>query len=143
MTLLKKKTWSPVLSDPFFRDFNMLPSPFESDSAELFPAVNVLDGEKNYIIELAVPGYAKEDFEIKVEDGRLVIVAQKEESKKSEEKNYTRKEFSYNHFQRSFNLPENVLEDDIEAKFKDGILKLKLDKKELASAQVSRKIDIK
>ena len=132
-----------MLSDPFFREFESFPSIFEKESVELFPAVNVIDDEKRYIIELAVPGYSKEDFEIDVEDKFVVIKAEKKEEKETKEDKYTRKEFSYNHFQRKFMLPDNVNEESIEAKFKDGILKLKLDKKEISDPAFMRKIDIK
>jgi HSP20 family protein len=132
-----------LFSDPFFRELETFPNLFEKESAELFPAVNVIDDEKRYIIELAVPGYSKEDFEIDIEDKFVIIKAEKEDKKESKEENYTRKEFSYNHFLRRFMLPDNVDENSIEAKFKDGLLKLKLDKKEISENSSMRKIDIK
>ena len=143
MTVLKKKTWSPLFSDSFFRDFERFPNLFEKESTEMFPAVNVIDDDKRYIIELAVPGYTKDEFEIDIEDKFVIIKAEKKEEKEEKEENYTRKEFSYNHFQRRFMLPENVDADTIEAKFKDGILKMKLDKKEISENSSMRKIDIK
>jgi HSP20 family protein len=93
------------------------------------PAVNISEGDKTYEIELAVPGMRKNDFKVKVENGVLTISAEREEEKKEKEKNYTRREYSYNSFKRSFTLPENVKEDDIKAHYEDGVLKLTVAKK--------------
>lgn len=95
---------------------------------EWMPAVNIKDNEKDYEIEMAAPGMKKKDFKITVENGVLNILAEKEESKEEKEDNYTRKEFSFNSFCRSFTLPANVQEDDIAAKYADGILRLTLKK---------------
>src|SRR5690606_30001297 len=83
-----------------------------------------VEHEKNFEIELAAPGMKKEDFNITVENGVLTISSEKEEKKEETEKNYTRKEFSYSSFTRSFTLPENVSEDEIKAHYENGILKL-------------------
>ena len=74
---MKKKTWLPFESDSFFRDFENYPVLLEKESTELFPAINVIEDDKRYIIELAVPGYAKKEFDIEVEDKRIVISANK------------------------------------------------------------------
>lgn len=92
------------------------------------PAVNVSETEEAYQLELAAPGKVKEDFKVEVENGTISISSEEEVSNESENKNYTRKEYSYNSFSRSFTLPENVSEEEIEAKYQNGVLKLTLPK---------------
>jgi HSP20 family protein len=92
------------------------------------PAVNVKETDTCYEIEVAVPGMKKEDFKIDVDNGVLTISAEQKEEKEKKEDNYTRKEFSYNSFSRSFSLPQNVNEDNIKAKYENGVLALTLDK---------------
>ena len=93
------------------------------------PAVNVRETDKNFEIEVAAPGYDKNDFKVEMDSGLLTISVQKEEEKKEKENNYTRREFGYSSFSRSFNLPQNVSEEDINAKYEGGILKLTIAKK--------------
>lgn len=92
------------------------------------PAVNIKDEKGSFEIDLAAPGLKKDDFTVKVENGMLCISAEREETKEESEAEYTRKEFSYRAFERSFALPENVDPENISAKYKDGILKLVLKK---------------
>jgi HSP20 family protein len=112
-------------SDRFFSD--------RFFSEEWIPAVNVHETEKSFGIELAAPGMKKEDFRIKAENGMLTISSEKKEEKDEKEKNYTRREFNYRSFSRSFTLPPNTNEDDITAKYEDGVLKLNIAKKESAA----------
>ena len=91
-------------------------------------AVNVVDNETNYEIEIAAPGFKKKDFNVETENGILTISAKTELKKEEEEKNYTRREFSSREFSRSFTLPENVLKGDISAGYEDGVLTLMLKK---------------
>jgi len=93
------------------------------------PAVNIKETEKNYEIDLAAPGYTKKDFKIDVDSGMLTISAEKKEESEKTEENFQRKEFSCTSFSRSFNLPENTSEEDIHARYEDGILKLRIAKK--------------
>jgi HSP20 family protein len=97
-----------------------------------FPAVNVLENDKNYTVEVVAPGFQKADFKLKVEDDILTISAENKSEKAEEgkEKEYTRREYSYNSFTRSFHLPDNVKDDAINASYQDGILKLELPKSE-------------
>lgn len=92
------------------------------------PAVNVSETDEAFQLELAAPGKAKEDFKVEIENGTLCISSEEEEANESENKNYTRKEYSYSSFNRSFSLPENVIEEEIAAKYEDGVLKLTLPK---------------
>jgi len=95
-----------------------------------FPAVNIAENEKNYSVEVVAPGFVKEDFKLKVEDDILTISAESKSEKKEngKEKEYTRREYSYNSFTRSFRLPDDVKDDSISASYKDGILNLELPK---------------
>lgn len=100
-------------------------------SKELMPAVNVKERDDSFEIELTAPGLKKEDFKINIENRMLMISS--ETKKEEEEKNekFTRKEFNYSAFSRSFSLPENVTEDDLSAKYENGLLKITLAKKQL------------
>jgi HSP20 family protein len=95
------------------------------------PAVNVVDNECNYEIEIAAPGFDKNDFKVMVENGILNILAETSQEEEEKNKNYTRKEFSKRSFRRSFTLPENVKDEEVSAKYADGVLRLFLDKTEI------------
>ncbi len=106
-----------LLTNDFFREDNWM------------PAMNIKENDENFEIDIAAPGFNKKDFEITIENGILHLSAEKKEEKEEKEDNFTRKEFSYNSFSRSFTLPENVNdEDNVNAKYKNGILKLTLTK---------------
>ncbi|HSG68308.1 MAG TPA: Hsp20/alpha crystallin family protein [Bacteroidales bacterium] len=99
------------------------------------PAANIIDNEKDFTIELAVPGMQKDDFKIKLEDDILTISAElieKEEKTEKESVNFTRREFRYDGFSRSFSLPENINQDKIKADYKNGVLSILLPKSEEA-----------
>jgi len=104
------------------------------------PAVNVSESDKAFEIDMAVPGKSKEDFEVSVENGSLCISSSTESSSEETEKNFTRKEFSYESFKRSFKLPDNVKSDKIDAKYTDGVLHVIIPKK---AATVSKSKAIK
>jgi len=108
------------------------------------PAVNIKDDETEYRIEVAAPGMKKEDFNIKLDHNVLSISSEiKEETEeKDEEGKYTRREFKYSSFQRSFTLPDTTDVEKIAASYKDGILNITVPKKEEAKQNPPRKIDI-
>lgn len=106
------------------------------------PALNIKENETNFEIELAAPGFAKKDFEVTIDEGCLNISAEKSTSEEEKEENYTRKEFSYSSFERSLQLPENVKEEEIKAKYKDGILSFKVDKEEVIEKQKPKVVEI-
>ena len=116
-------------------------------SAVTAPAVNVIDTENQYKVEIAAPGMTKEDFRIDVGvDGELVISMEKKSG--NEEKNgkgtYLRREFSYSQFRQSLLLPDNVKTDDICAKVENGVLTIDIPKKkESEKIAASRRIEIK
>jgi HSP20 family protein len=92
------------------------------------PAVNVKETDKSYDIEVAVPGMKKEDFNIAVENKVLTISADIKEEKEEKDDKYTRREFVSSSFKRSFSLPENVDENNIQAHYENGILKVTVPK---------------
>ena len=106
------------------------------------PALNIKETDDNFEIELAAPGFAKKDFEVTIEDGCLNITAEKEHSDEEKEESFTRREFSYSSFQRSLQLPDSVKDEDIKAKYNDGILSFKLAKKEEAKKLPPKKVEI-
>ncbi len=105
------------------------------------PSVNIQDNEKDFVIEVAAPGIKKDEFDIKVENNVLSISREVKEENEEKKDNYTRREFKYNSFTRSFNLPKIVNVDSIDAKYNEGILSIILPKKE--EAVLSREIKIK
>jgi len=117
---------------PFLRDFMDIDSFFTRDFGDKmmlpFPAVNISETPTSYEVEVAAPGFSKEDLSVKVEDDVLIISAETKEEKKEEEKSYTRREYTYNSFTRSFRLPNNVKEGEIKATYTDGMLKLAMPK---------------
>jgi len=97
------------------------------------PAVNVSEDDKTYTIDVVAPGFKKQDFKINVNDDVLTISAEsKTESTNNDNNNkqYSRREYSYNSFTRSFSLPDNAKDDAISANYTDGILKLNIPKTE-------------
>lgn len=108
------------------------------------PAVNITEEKDDYQVSLAAPGLKKDDFKIDVEGNMITISSEKEEKKEDEEKNFTRKEYSYSSFQRCFTIPDEVNQDKISASYEDGVLKLVLPKKEEAKKMViSKNIEVK
>ncbi|MCL4637609.1 MULTISPECIES: Hsp20/alpha crystallin family protein [Olivibacter] len=99
-------------------------------SLSKFPAVNVSESAEGFHVEFAVPGFSKEDFKISVEKDVLAVSGEHKAESLDEAKQYSRKEFSYSSFKRSFTLPESVDVNKIEANFKDGVLTLTVAKKE-------------
>jgi HSP20 family protein len=106
------------------------------------PALNIKETDDHFDVALAAPGFSKKDFKITLENGFLNISAEKEVKEEEKEENYTRREFNYTAFERSMQLPENVKEDAVKAKYDDGILSFKLLKKEEAKKRPPRVIEV-
>lgn len=104
------------------------------------PAVNIKENEKDFELELAVPGRKKEDFQIEINENVLTISSVSKIEENIEKDNYTRREFVYSSFKRAFTLPETVDEDNIKANYDNGILKLALPKKVEALPKPKRTI---
>ncbi len=115
-----------------------------SDMGSTLPAVNIRETEDAYEVEMAAPGMNKEDFKIELDNNILTISSEKTEEREEDGKEkYSRKEFSYQSFQRSFNLPKEVVDEEkIEAYYKNGVLHLSIPKREEAKQKPPRKIKI-
>lgn len=143
-SLAKSGTRMPSVFNDFFKPWNDW---FDGGSwnRELsIPAVNIVEQKDDYQVSLAVPGMKKEDFAIEMEGNMLTISSEKEETKDENDKRYNRREYNYSSFSRSFNLPEDVMQDKIDAKYEDGVLRLTLPKKEESKkAVVNKQITVK
>lgn len=144
-SLVKTSDRFPSVFDDFFKPWNewftnggLLSKPMN------IPAVNVVENQNEYKVSMAAPGLKKADFHIDVEGNMLTISSEKEETKEEKDEQYTRKEFSYSSFSRSFSVPEDVKQDKIEAVYEEGILKISLPKREDAKTKsISKHIAIK
>jgi HSP20 family protein len=106
------------------------------------PAVNVIENNDHFRIEVAAPGMKKENFKIKVDGNLLEISAEKQEEKEDTIENYTRREFAQSSFSRTFTLPDAINADKIAADYRDGLLKLILPKKDEAKKREPKQIPI-
>jgi HSP20 family protein len=149
MTLMKRNgnvlNSLPTMFDDFFtRDlFDWRTSNF-SNSGGTLPAVNVKETNDTYEVEMAAPGMNKEDFKVELDNNVLTISAEKKvENEEKEGERYARKEFSYQSFQRSFQLAKEVVDaDNIQAKYDNGVLRLSIPKREEAKQKPARLINI-
>lgn len=146
MSLLKKRkeglfpsNLSDIFEDRFFRPY--FPSFREMwEEGITVPPANLVEGKNEFRIDLSAPGFSKEDFNVEMQEGALVISAEKQEETEREDENYKRREFSYNTFTRSFILPENVREDQINAKYENGMLRVVIPKKEMQATSTKKEI---
>ncbi len=130
MSLIK---WNPEVTFPtlpsyfdsfFGSDFDGF---FKNGNASL-PAVNIVENKKEFRLELAAPGFKKEDFKVEEKNGYLTVSAENSSDKEEKEGKYARREWQYNSFSRSFALPENVKGEGIAAKYEGGVLRVTLPK---------------
>jgi HSP20 family protein len=123
----------PVLLDDFFRPWNEW---FDTGGLAgrmlTVPAVNIADNINDFTISLAAPGMKKEDFKILIDGQLLTIKCENENTAEENDARYTRKEYNYACFSRSFTLPEEVNKEQIDARYQDGVLNLRLPKKDEA-----------
>lgn len=105
------------------------------------PAINIKENTKNFDIEVAAPGFSKEDFEITITDNILCISANNEKITKKKEEDYSRQEFSYSAFERTFTLPKSIdFSKKIKAKYENGVLRIHLDKLDILKSEEHRKV---
>ncbi|GAB4004925.1 Hsp20/alpha crystallin family protein [Spirosoma migulaei] len=149
-TLVRSNNSYPSLIENFFgRDVNDF---FNTSSSSLsnVPAVNVVEHQDGFRIEVAAPGLKKEDFKLNLNHNNLTISGSQETHKEEPDtsnqganrERYTRREFSYSSFQRTFTLPTSVDADNIRASYTDGLLKIEIPKREEAQIKPSRQIEI-
>lgn len=143
--LAKKTEFMPSVFDDFFKPWNnWFENDFFTGRSMNVPAVNIIDNKEDFVVSLAVPGMKKDDFNIDVEGNMITISCDKEEKKEEKDSRYTRKEYNYSSFSRSFTLPDEVMKEKIEARYEDGVLKLMLPKKEEAKKMaISKHIAVK
>ena len=140
MNLIRKQNpFFPSLVDELFNQERRVRTSLISSTT---PAVNIIEKDIQFLIELAAPGNKKEDFEIEIEDGILSISSSNKEDNTSEKETFTRQEFSYNSFRRSFTIPDSVDVSSIEATYNEGVLLIKLLKLEEALPQPKKLITI-
>lgn len=147
MSLVKKSSFPSLFNERWMTDFFNTDRFFDSDWMKesyvpALPLANIVEEEKEFVIEMAVPGMNKKDFNVAIENGVITISAEKKTETEEVKKNFTRKEFSYNTFSRSFTLPENVNEEKIVANYENGLLKLHLGKKVLTKVPPKKEIAV-
>ena len=146
MNLVKFNPMNP--SKSFFNGFaddlfntnisNFLGSDFVTSN----PSINVVETDDNFKIEVAAPGLEKKDFSLNIEKDHLIIESTKTTEKQEKEDNFTRREFNYASFKRSFYLPENVDREKIGANYKNGVLNITLPKVEKDKVETTLSIKI-
>lgn len=129
------------IEDWFGRDYTLMDG---FNTGVNMPAVNIRETDDSFVVEVAAPGMKKSDFDINLDNNLLTISSEhKVEDESSDNGNYTRREFSYTSFRRTFTLPDSVDAEAIKARYNDGILHLTLPKKEEAKLKPARTIEIK
>ena len=139
LPVMHRNSWLPTVFDDFFNTDYM---PRANATA---PAINVIETENEYTVELAAPGLRKEDFNVNIkEDGNLVIKMEKKNEQKTEDKkmHYLRREFNYTKFEQTLILPDDVEKAKIGARVEHGVLYIDLPKTEQARTKVERQIEI-
>jgi HSP20 family protein len=143
MSLIKFNRRFPLF-DPMFPDILDTDRLFNEDlilKDNWMPAINVKENENDFEIEVAAPGFSKKDFEVTITDDILTISAENKRSEEEKEKTYSRQEFYYNSFKRSFTLPKVIdFSKKIKAKYNNGVLKVHLDKLEVLKSDEHKKV---
>lgn len=135
--MMYKNSWLPEVFNDFFYNNNM---PKTNATA---PAINVLENETEYTVELAAPGLRKEDFDISINnDGDLVIKMEKKNEVKDENAHYLRREFAYSKYEQTLILPDDVDKDKVGARMSDGVLNITLPKLNKSVQKVARQIEV-
>lgn len=132
-----RNSWLPEVFNDFFYNNNM---PKANATA---PAINVLESDKDYTVELAAPGLCRDDFEVNIDnDGDLTIKMEKKVSEKEQKAHYLRREFAYSKYEQTLILPEDVDKEKIGAKMSDGVLNIILPKLEQKTQKIARQIEV-
>jgi len=128
--------WEDFFNDRFFNSFNL------GRQSAGCPAVNIMEDEKGFRIDVAAPGLSKKDIKIDLDDDVLTISSEQKAEKEEENLRYMRREFSYNSFKRSFQLPETIDQEHIKASHDSGILTIQLPKRKEMVQKASKQIEI-
>lgn len=139
LPIMNRNQWLPEVFNDFFN------TDFMPKASATAPAINVMESDKDYTVELAAPGLKKEDFKVNInDDGNLVIKMEQKNEQKEEDKNrhYLRREFSYSKYEQTLILPDDVEKDQIAARVDNGVLTIDLPKIAAAQKKPARQIDI-
>lgn len=141
MTLIRRfdNSYLNNLLDDFFTVGTEITKNMQPNSS---PAVNVIETDDSFLLELAAPGLVKEDFTLNLNHDVLTIKAERKVDEENKEENVLRREFNYQSFERSFTLPESANKEAVDAKYLNGILTVKITKKEEEKVKPSREIQI-
>jgi len=144
MTLVKYPNAIPALLENLFNnDVDFLTKRNYSETNTTLPSVNIKENTEDFEVEVAAPGFDKSDFNIELNNDLLTVSSEKQvENETKENEKFTKREFSYQAFTRSFTLPELVEGDKITAKYENGILKINIPKKEEAKPKPVKQIKI-
>ena len=137
--MIQRNAWLPTVFNSLF-DADLMPR-----TAATAPAINVLESDKDYTVELAAPGLKKEDFNVNINDeGNLVIkMEQKQENKEEDKKDhYLRREFSYSKYEQTLILPDDVEKDSISARMENGVPTVQLPKMQQTVTKAGRQIEV-
>ena len=141
MNIIRKTTpWFPSLFDEFFtRDFgiDLAPRTYQT------PAVNITEKENAFHLELVAPGKEKKDFDVELEEDTLTISTTTDQESSEDNSQFTRREFDYASFQRSFRIPETIDTKNIKANYKNGLLSIILPKRKEAIPEPKKQIEIR
>lgn len=134
-----------LFDDFFSRDLWNWGLANNSSTNTTIPAVNIKETAEAFAVEVAAPGMRKEDFKVELDGNNLTIASEMQnEQEMNEGERYTRREFSYQSFERRFTLPKNVVDvDQIKARYENGVLQLLIPKREEAKQKPPRMIEIK
>ena len=127
--MMYKNSWLPEVFNDFFYNNNM---PKTNATA---PAINVLENETEYTVELAAPGLRKEDFDISINNDGVLVT-------KTEKAHYLRREFAYSKYEQTLILPDDVDKDKVGARMSDGVLNITLPKLNKSVQKVARQIEV-
>lgn len=139
MPVRRSQNWLPGIFNDFFGNEWMEKANVTS------PAINIMETENDYRVEVAAPGMTKNDINIRIdEDNQLIVSMEKKEEQKADKPGrYLRREFSYSHFQQTMILPDNVETGKIEAKVEHGVLTVVIPKKKMEEKKASKQIEVK
>ena len=135
----KEHSFGAWVEEIFNQDLDSL---FGGHSIGRNPAVNVIDEKEAFVLEVSAAGYEKKDFNIEVENFRLILTAKKNEAEEDVKRNYKRREFNTRGFRRSFDLPKIINSEAISAKYKKGILTISIPKLKQSKGEKKRSVNV-